>query len=132
MKRRRPAPDQAADDRAQAPMLLTLQSSVGSFDADFLKRIPLLEQAMIAQGLDPAAFVIAKDRSLFTNGFPFGSRLWDYTVFVDGEHFTVTKPDDLTFLAYFAARCLAPDDPPAVPKPAGLLTRFMHWMAQPI
>jgi hypothetical protein len=113
-------------------MQITLQSSVGTFDAGFLRQIPRLERTMITQGLDPAAFVIAKDRSLLTNERPFGSQEWDYTVFVDGDHFTVTKPDDLSFLAYFVDRCLAPEDTPPIARPAGLLTRFLRWMAQPV
>lgn len=117
-------------------MPITLQSTVGDFDRNFLDKLPLVEQAMAEHGLDPEHVVIAKDRSLCTNAPPFGSRLWDYTVFVDGEHFTVTKPNDLAFLESFYARCLAAgddedEDEPA-PTPDTLLTRFMRWMAQPI
>ncbi|MDR3468556.1 MAG: hypothetical protein P4M07_21700 [Xanthobacteraceae bacterium] len=114
-------------------MGIMLQSSVGPFDESFLIRIPQLERMMMLQGLDPSRFVIAKDRSLSTNARPFGSRLWDYTVFVDGDHFTVTKPNDASFLGYFVARCLAPDDHAAMPPwPGGLLSRVLRWMAQPI
>lgn len=88
---------------------------------------------MIARGLDPDDIVIAKDRSLCTNAPPFGSRLWDYTVFVGDDHFTETKPNDLAFLDSFYRHCLAAGDDtmPAVVHDT-LWTRLMRWMAQPI
>ncbi|MEW6641707.1 MAG: hypothetical protein AB1586_14475 [Pseudomonadota bacterium] len=115
-------------------MAITLQSTVGGFDRGFLQQLPLVEQAMAERGLDPDQIVIAKDRSLCTNAPPFGSRLWDYTVFVGGEHYTVTKPNDLAFLESFYARCLAAGEDTDEPQPAPdtLLSRFMRWMAQPI
>jgi len=66
-------------------MGIMLQSSVGPFDESFLIRIPQIERMMQAQGLDPSQFVIAKDRSPSSPLRPFGTRLWDYTVFVDGR-----------------------------------------------
>jgi hypothetical protein len=115
-------------------MPITLQSTAGAFDESFLRKLPMVEEAMLTHGLDPSRFVIAKDRSLFTNARPFGSVFWDYTVFTDGEHFTVTKPNDITFLNYFYERCMEPDE--TVPTPQhthhGLLTRLAQWMEQPI
>lgn len=115
-------------------MPITLQSTVGTFDESFMQRLPLVEGAMVDHGLDPARFIISKDRSLFTNSRPFGSLLWDYTVFVDDEHFTVTKPNDISFLDYFYERCIAPDEIAPAPqhKHDGLLMRLMHWMDRPI
>lgn len=115
-------------------MPITLQSSVGHFDRSFLQQLPLVEQAMVAQGLDPDAVIIAKDRSLSTNAPPFGSRLWDYTVFVGDDHFTETKPNDLAFLDSFYRHCLAAgaDEAPEPAAPDTLWSRLMRWMAQPI
>ena len=42
-------------------MSITLQSTVGGFSAEFMRRLPLLEQAMMAHGLEPSQFVISKD-----------------------------------------------------------------------
>src|SRR5882724_9594498 len=36
-------------------MAITLQSTVGGFSDEFMRRLPRLEQAMAANGLDPAA-----------------------------------------------------------------------------
>ena len=114
-------------------MQIKLQSTVGAFDESFLKKLPLVEEAMIAHGLDPAAFVIAKNASVATMR-AFGATFRDYTVFVDGRHFTVTQPSDLAFLEYFYERCIAPDE--QVPTPArklkNVVGRLVHWMEQPI
>jgi hypothetical protein len=42
---------------------ITLQSTVGGFSAEFRRKLPALEQAMIAHGLEPSSFVISKDRA---------------------------------------------------------------------
>ena len=44
-------------------MAITLQSTVGGFSPEFMRRLPRLEQAMIAHGLEPSEFVISKDRA---------------------------------------------------------------------
>jgi hypothetical protein len=113
---------------------IKLQSSVGAFDESFMQKLPLVEQAMVAHGLDPADFVIAKDASLFTNARPFGATCRDYTVFVGGKHFTVTQPSDIRFLEYFHERCIAPDEEAPTPhhKLADVLDKLMHWMEQPV
>ena len=59
---------------------------------------------------------------------------YDYTVFIDDENFTVTEPNDMTFLDYFYKRCIAEDGmrrPQRTAAP-GLISRFFRWMAQPI
>ena len=43
-------------------MAITLQSTVGGFSPEFMRRLPQLEQAMVAHGLEPSEFVISKDR----------------------------------------------------------------------
>jgi hypothetical protein len=114
-------------------MPITLQSTFGVFSAEFIRRLPAVEQAMIAHGLEPAQFVISKDRAT-PPSVPFiGPFFYDYTVFVGEENFTVTEPNDIRFLDYFYARCVADDEPaPAPARGAGLISRIVRWMAQPI
>ncbi|HEY5019796.1 MAG TPA: hypothetical protein VII17_02140 [Steroidobacteraceae bacterium] len=114
-------------------MAITLQSTVGGFSPAFTRKLPLLEQAMIAHGLDPSEFVISKDRASPTMPF-LGPFFYDNTVFVGGENFTVTEPNDLAFYEYFHQRCVAEDEAtPARQRPRpGLISRILRWMAQPI
>jgi hypothetical protein len=113
---------------------ITLQSTVGGFSAEFMRKLPLVEQAMIAHGLEPSQFVISKDRATPPTVPFIGPFFYDYTVFVGEENFTVTEPDDIKFLDYFYQRCIAADE---VPQPRrkrrpGLINRFFRWMTQPI
>jgi hypothetical protein len=116
-------------------MSITLQSTVGGFSAEFMRRLPALEQAMIAHGLEPSQFVISKDRAT-PPSVPFiGPFFYAYTVFVGDDSFTVTEPNDIIFLEYFHDRCIAEDEP--APEQAqrsrpGLIRRIFRWMAQPI
>ena len=117
-------------------MAITLQSTVGGFTPEFMRKLPRLEQAMIANGLDPAEFVISKDRATPPT-VPFvGLFFYAYTEFVGDENFTVTEPNDIQFLDYFYQRCIAEDEAPDAPAQrrmrAGLISRFFRWMAQPI
>ncbi len=116
-------------------MSITLQSTVGGFSAEFMRKLPALEQAMIAHGLEPSEFVISKDRAT-PPSVPFiGPFFYDYTVFVGSENFTVTEPNDMVFLDYFYKRCVAEDDvSPAemARRQRGLIHRFFSWMTQPI
>ena len=114
-------------------MAITLQSTIdGGFSAEFMRRLPKLEQAMIAHGLEPAEFVISKDRAT-PPSVPFiGPFFYDYTVFVGSQNFTVTEPNDMVFLDYFYQRCVAADEPAeaqAAHRP-GLINRIFRWMAQ--
>src|SRR5579872_537962 len=94
-------------------MPITLQSTVGGFSAEFLRKLPAVEQAMIAHGLEPSQFVISKDRAT-PPSVPFiGPFFYDYTVFIGEENFTVTEPNDMVFLDYFLQRCIAEDEVPA-------------------
>jgi hypothetical protein len=113
---------------------IKLQSSVGAFDATFMQKLPLVEEAMTAHGLDPSGFVISKDASLFTNARAFGATFRDYTVFVAGKHFTVTQPSDIRFLEYFYERCIAPAEAAPTPhhKLERVLGKLVHWIEQPI
>ena len=71
-------------------MAITLQSTVGGFSDEFMRKLPKLEQAMVANGLDPAEFVISKDRATPPT-IPFvGPFFYDYTVFIGDENFTIT------------------------------------------
>jgi hypothetical protein len=118
-------------------MSITLQSTVGGFSPEFMRKLPALEQAMIAHGLEPSQFVISKDwATQAAVPYPFLKPFfYDYTVFVGGENFTVTEPNDIRFLEYFYNRCIAADD--ESPEQAqrirqpGPISRFFRWMSQP-
>src|SRR3984893_12532325 len=113
---------------------ITLQSTVGGFSPEFMRRLPALEQAMIAHGLEPSQFIISKDRAT-PPSVPFiGPFFYDYTVFVCEESFTVTEPNDVIFLDYLYQRCIAEDDAEQEPRRGhpGLINRVFRWMAQPI
>jgi hypothetical protein len=118
-------------------MAITLQSTVGGFSPEFVRRLPQLEQAMVAHGLEPSEFVISKDRAAPTMPF-LGPFFFNYTVFVGDENFTVTEPNDLQFYQYLYQRCVAEDEneddaapEQRIPRP-GLIRRLFRWMAQPI
>ena len=113
-------------------MPITLQGTAGDFSAEFKRRLPGLEKAMIARGLEPNEFIISKDNAASANARPIGPFFYDYTVFVGGDNFTVTEPNDMRFLEYFYGRILAPDEEPVPRKQAGLFGRLARWMAQPI
>jgi hypothetical protein len=91
-------------------LLIRLQSSVGDFDASFIKELHRFEPIMTARGVDPSSYVISKDRVQFTE-LPFfirpGGNGYNYTVFIDEESFTITKPNDMAFLGYFEQLCAA-------------------------
>ena len=118
-------------------MAVTLQSTIaGGFTAEFIRKLPAVEQAMIAHGLEPSEFVISKDRATPPTVPLIGPFFYAYTVFVGDENFTVTEPNDIKFLDYFYQRCIAEDEAPDAPaqarRSAGLISRFFRWMAQPI
>ena len=121
--------------RARVPVAITLQSTIdGGFSAEFMRRLPKLEQTMIAHGLEPSDFVISKDRAT-PPSVPFiGPFFYDYTVFVGDENFTVTEPNDMVFLDYFYQRCIAEDEPAEAQgaRRPGLINRIFRWMAQPV
>ena len=115
-------------------MAITLQSTVGGFSSEFMGRLPELEQAMLAHGLEPSEFVISKDRAS-PEGPWIGPFFYSYTVFFGEESFNVTEPNDLQFYDYFHDRCIAEADEPALeqrPRRPGLISRLFRWMAQPI
>jgi hypothetical protein len=41
---------------------IILQSTVGGFTAEFMRRLPELEQAMVAHGLEPSQFLSTSNR----------------------------------------------------------------------
>jgi hypothetical protein len=115
-------------------MAITLQSTVGGFSPEFMRRLPQLEQAMVAHGPEPSEFVISKDRAS-PEGPWIGPFFYSYTVFFGDESFNVTEPNDLQFYEYFYQRCVAEDDEIPIeqrPRRPGLITRLFRWMAQPI
>ena len=115
-------------------MSIILQSTVVGFSAEFIRRLPELEQAMVAHGLELSQFVISKDRATPTT-VPAIGPFHDYTVFAGDEIFTVTQPDDIRFLEYFYQRCIAEDATPPAPRGRrrlGLISRLFSWMMPPI
>lgn len=124
-------------------MHIQLQTSVGDFDASFVKELRRFEGVMEARGLDPSAYVISKDRVQFTS-LPFfvrpGGDGFNYTVFIDGESFSVTKANDMAFLGYFEQLCAAAivDDEPQSASPSlfGKLAmrfeRIRKWFDAPM
>lgn len=124
-------------------MHIQLQTSVGDFDASFVKELRRFEGVMEAKGLDPAAYVISKDRVQFTS-LPFfvrpGGDGFNYTVFIDGECFSVTKANDMAFLGYFEQLCAAAISEdviqPASPSLSGKLAmrfeRIRKWFDAPM
>jgi len=118
-------------------MAIILQSSVGGFSAEFMRKLPQLERIMVARGLDPADFIISKDRASPSSLYVIGAFFFEYTVYVGEESFTVTEPNDMVFLDFFFHRCVAEagdaDDAKPIPsRPPGPITRFFRWMSQPI
>jgi hypothetical protein len=111
---------------------IILQSTAGGFSAEFMRKLPLVEQAMRDHGLDPSQFVISKD-SASTATIPLvGPFFYDYSVFFGDDRFTVTEPNDMLFLDYFFKRVLAADGTPELPQPPGLIRRLFGWMTQPV
>jgi hypothetical protein len=115
------------------PLSIILQSTVGGFSAEFMRRLPSVERAMIEHGLEPSQFVISKDVATTPTAPVIGPFFYDYTVFFGDDNFTVTEPNEMKFLDYFYQRCIAADaELPAERKPPGLISRLFHWMAQTI
>ena len=114
-------------------MSIILQSTVGGFSAEFMRRLPAIERAMIEHGLEPSQFVISKDTATTPTAPVIGPFFYDYTVFFGDDHFTVTEPNDTRFLDYFHKRCIAADEetPPESRRP-GLISRLVRWMGQTI
>lgn len=113
-------------------MPITLQGTAGGFSAEFMSKLPELERAMAARGLDASDFIVSKDNAASAIARPLGPFFYDYTVFVGDAHFTVTEPNDARFLAYFMDRILAPDEAPAPRRHDTAFSRFAKWMARPI
>jgi hypothetical protein len=117
--------DQFAGSSRGAIMQIKLQSTVGNFQRAFMRKLPLIEQAMVARDLDPADVVICKDRATPSSTIPLIDRFfYDYTVFVGAERFTVTKLNDMRFLEYFYKRFVAPE--PEARRPLGTFGRLMR------
>jgi len=114
-------------------MSIILQSTVDGFSGEFMRKLPQVEEAMIAHGLEPSQFVISKDRATPAT-VPFaGPFFYDYTVFFGDDKFTITEPNDIRFLDYFYQRCVAADQElPAEGARPGLIGRLVRWMGQTI
>ncbi|MBX9712017.1 MAG: hypothetical protein K2X60_13375 [Xanthobacteraceae bacterium] len=123
-------------------MHIQLQTSVGDFDESFVTELRRFESVMRANGLDPSAYIVAKDRVQFTS-LPFfvrpGGDGFNYTVFIDGKSFTVTKANDMAFLGAFEQLCAGAtfDDPRPSPRSmwdefALSFRRMRKWLNAPI
>jgi hypothetical protein len=114
---------------------IKLQSTVGDFTPEFMRKLPLVEADMRAHGLEPSEFVISKDRGA-PPAFPLMSPFfYEYTVFVGDDSFTVTEPNDIRFLEFFHKRCIATsedEEGQRLTSSPGLFRRFLRWMSQPI
>ena len=125
---------------------ITLQSAYGDFDPAFLKRLPALERVMIDHGIDPSDFIISKCQGQSTRLTvayrPTGHPI-DYTVFVKDRSFTVTHPNDMSFLRYFYGLCVnepKKDDPHSLAqtilgresKLGARLSWLGRWLNKPI
>lgn len=129
-------PRHVANNQPGRPAVsITLQSTV-SFSPEFMRELPTLEKAMIEHGLEPSKFVISKDSATPSTRFVGGTFFFDYTVFVGGQHFTLTEPNDMVFLEYFLKLCIAEDGVRPLLKlrrgRPGLFRRFLRWMAKPV
>ena len=111
---------------------IILQSTIGGFSGEFMRKLPRVEEAMIAHGLEPSQFVISKDRATPTTVPFLGPFFYDYTVFFDDGHFTVTETNDMKFLDYFYQLVKAVDNPPPEPRRRGIIHSIFRWMEQPI
>jgi hypothetical protein len=116
-------------------MPITLQSTIGGFDADFRRQLPQLEVTMEEHGLEPSDFVIAKNTARFPvpylNLAPEVGGQYDYTVFVRGESFTVTQRSDKVFLDYFTKICFAENTGESEwQKLERLLERLKRWLRE--
>ena len=114
-------------------MSITLQSTIGGFTPEFMRKLPLLERAMLAHGLEPSQFVISKDRATPPTVPLIGPFFYDYTVFVGDDKFSVTEPNHIKFLEYFYQRCVAGDEPALEqeqPRRAGLISRMWRWRSR--
>lgn len=115
-------------------MAIRLLSTTGGFSREFMRKLPALEKAMLAHGLEPEEFLISKDRA--SPGAPWITPFfYQYTVFVGDENFALTEPTDERFYDYLYKRVTAEDDDVAReqrPRRPGLITRFFRWMERPI
>jgi len=119
-------------NRTDIMVSIILQSTVGGFSTQFMRKLPLVEAAMREHGLDPAEFVISKDYASTATIPIMGPFFFNYSVFFGDESFTVTEPNDMVFLDYFLKRVLAADEPPELPRRPGLMQRFFGWMSEAV
>jgi hypothetical protein len=132
-------PSATAKCKEAAAVTIILQSSVGGFSDEFMRKLPLVERAMIERGLEPSDFVISKDRATPSSLYAMGPFFYEYTVSFGEARFTVTEPTDDRFLDYFYQRCISEDQeetakplPTLRRRPPGMIGRFLRWMAQPV
>jgi hypothetical protein len=84
-RQRQSRPFPAARRSHEVIVAITLQSTVGGFSPEFMRKLPDLEQAMVAHGLEPSQFIISKDWATPATAPFIGPFFYDYTVFVGGR-----------------------------------------------
>jgi len=118
---------------------MKLQGSGGcEFGSNFRIQLPEIECTMVAQDLDPSAFVLTKRPNDSYRAYLGTGRYYDYEVDTGEESFTVTYANDAGFLAFFLHACVTPDaseNPPNSFEPrskqqnhSSLLDRMARWL----
>jgi hypothetical protein len=113
---------------------IILQSTVGGFSAEFMRKLPQLEQAMIAHGLEPSQFVISKDRATPGDGAVDRAVLLRLHGVRRRREFHRHRAGRNQVPGFFLPRCIAQDDAASVPQRgrSGLISRIFRWMTRPI
>ena len=102
-------------------MAITLQSTVGGFSPEFMRKLPSSRTRCSRMGWSHREFVISKDRA--SPDVPWiGPFFYQYTVFIGEENFTVTEPNDISSTNIFTSaasprprRCIRRSNARAVP-----------------
>ncbi|WP_322515894.1 hypothetical protein SR870_23465 [Rhodopseudomonas palustris] len=112
-------------------MPILLQGTV-AFEPEFVGNLTLLTRTLIARGLDPDCFVIAKDITRAPT-LPFvGPVAYDYAVDTGETRFVVTEAGDARFLEAFL-RYIGDADEAAPPLvEGGVFSRLTRWMSPQI
>ncbi|MBI5132912.1 MAG: hypothetical protein HZA66_26025 [Rhodopseudomonas palustris] len=109
-------------------MPIRLQGTV-AFEPEFVGNLTMLTRTMIARGLDPDDYVIAKDIAAAPT-LPFvGPIAYDYAVIAGETRIVITEAGDAGFLDEFL-RHIGDVDGGAPPLAAdGVFSRLTRWMS---
>ncbi|MGP9812232.1 hypothetical protein ACTZWT_12030 [Rhodopseudomonas sp. NSM] len=128
-------------------MPILLQGTV-AFEPEFVGNLALLTRTLIARGLDPDCYVIAKDISkdvdrdldkdldkdlALAPALRFvGLVAYDYAVDTGGTRFVVTEVGDARFLEAFLRHIGDPDGAAPALIQGGMFSRLTRWMSPQI